>query len=69
MTSIPCIVTDSRNLNSGHVRLNFSSPWLGMIFKFLVVSQCELISVIDLRHAYHKLRVTTKPQMYCGITA
>ena len=34
----------------------------------LGISECELISVIDLRDAYHTLRLSTESQKYCGIT-
>ena len=31
-------------------------------------SKCEVISVIDLRHAYHTLRLRKDSQQLCGIT-
>ena len=31
-------------------------------------SQCEVMSVIDLRDAYHTLRLSPNSQQYCGIT-
>ena len=36
--------------------------------QILGVSGCELISVIDLRDAYHTLRLSKESQKYCGIT-
>ena len=34
----------------------------------LGASECELISVIDLRDAHHTLRLSDESQKYCGIT-
>ena len=31
-------------------------------------SQCDVMSVIDLRDAYHTLRLSPNSQQYCGIT-
>ena len=36
--------------------------------QILGASGCELISFIDLRDAYHMLRLSTESQKYCGIT-
>ena len=36
--------------------------------QILGVSKCALISVIDLRDAYHTLRLPAESQKYCGIT-
>ena len=32
------------------------------------VSECELVSEIDLRYAYHTLQLAKTSQRYCGIT-
>ena len=37
-------------------------------YKIPRASECELISVIDLRDAYHTLRLLTESQKYCDIT-
>ena len=55
-------------LNSRCVRLNCSFPLVRDAIQILGASECELISVIDLRDAYHSLRLTTESQKYCGIT-
>ena len=48
MSGIPHIITDSRHLNSRHVRLNCSFPLVRDAIQILGASECELISVIDL---------------------
>ena len=68
MSGIPCIITDFRHLNSRLVRLNCSFPLVRDAIQILGASECELISVIDLRDAYHTLRLSTESQKYCGIT-
>ena len=68
MSGIPCIITDFRHLNSGLVGLNCSFPLVRDAIQILGVSECELISVIDLRDAYHTLRLSAESQKYHGIT-
>ena len=57
-SSIPHIITDLKHLNSRHVRLNYSFPLVRDPIQILGASECELISVIDLRDAYHTLRLS-----------
>ena len=68
ISGIPCIITDFRHLNSRLVRLNCSFPLVRDAIEILGASDCELISVIDLRDAYHTLRLSTESQKYCGIS-
>ena len=68
MSGIPHIITDFRHLNSRLVRLNCSFPLVRDAMQVLGASECELMSVIDLRDAYHTLRLSTESQKYCGIT-
>ena len=68
MSGILCIITDFRHLNSRLVRLNCSFPLVRDAIQVLGASECELISVVDLRDAYHTLRLSTESQKYCGIT-
>ena len=63
MKGIPYMVTDFRHLNSKCVRLNCSFPLIRDAIQILGASECELISVIDLRDAYHTLRLPTESQM------
>ena len=65
---IPRIVTDFRHLNSRLVTLHPSIPLVRDAIQILGNSGCEIISVIDLRDAYHTLRLSKKSQKFCGIT-
>ena len=65
---IPRIVTDFRHLNTRLVILHPSIPLVRDAIQILGASGCEVISVIDLRDAYHTLRLSKKSQKYCGIT-
>ena len=60
MSGIPHIITNFRHLNSRLVRLNCSFPLVRHSIQILGASECELISVIDLRDAYHTLRLSTE---------
>ena len=68
MSDIPLIITDFRHLNSRLVRLNCSFPLVRNAIQILGASECELISVIHLRDAFHTLRLPAELQKYCGIT-
>ena len=65
---IPRIVTDFRHLNSRLIRLNCTFPLVRDAIQLLGASRCEVISVIDLRDAYHTLQLSKESQQYCGIT-
>ena len=62
------IVSDFRHLNTRLVTLHPSIPLVRDAIQILGASGCEVISVIDLRDAYHTLRLSKKSQKYCGIT-
>ena len=68
VSGIPHIITDFGCLNSRPVRLNCSFPLVRDAIQILGTSECEWISVIDLRDAYHTLRLSTESQKYCSIT-
>ena len=65
---IPRIVTDFRHLNTRLVKMTASIPLLRDAINTIGASECEVISVIDLRDAYHTLRLHKDSQKYCGIT-
>ena len=65
---IPRIVTDFRHLNSRLVTLQPSIPLVRDAIQILGASGCEVVSVLDLRDAYHTLRLAKDSQKYCGIT-
>ena len=68
LTGIPRIVTDFRHLNSRLVTLQPSIPLVRDAIQILGASGCEVLSLADLRDAYHTLRLSKKSQKYCGIT-
>ena len=50
------------------MRLNCSFSLVKDAIHILGALECESISVIDLRVAYHTLRLSPESQKYCGIT-
>ena len=54
--------------NSRLVRKNYSFPLVKDVIQILESSECKLISVIDLRDAYHTFRLSAESQKYCSIT-
>ena len=67
-SDIPRVVADFRYLNTRLPQLNMSFPLVRECIQSIGASQCEVMSVIDLRDAYHMLRLTPNSQQYCGIT-
>ena len=65
---IPRIVTDFRHLNSRLVVLQPSIPLVRDAIQIIGASECEVISLLDLRDAYHTLPLSSKSKKYCGIT-
>ena len=68
MSGILHIITDFIHLNSTLVRLNYSCPLVRDTIQIPGASECELISVIDLRDTYPTFRLSAESQKYCGIT-
>ena len=68
LTGIPRIVTDFRHLNSRLVTLQPSIPLVRDAIQILGSSGCEVLSLADLRDAYHTLRLSKRSQKFCGIT-
>ena len=67
-SDIPRVVADFRYLNTRLPQLNMSFPLVRECIQSIGASQCEVMSVIDLRDAYHTLRLIPNSQQYCGIT-
>ena len=65
LTGIPRIVTDFRHLSSRLFTLQPSIPLVAM--QILGSSGNEVLSLADLRDAYHTLRLSKRPQKFCGI--
>ena len=62
LTGIPRIVTDFRHLNSRLVTLQPSIPLVRDAIQILGNSGAEVLSLADLRDAYHTLRLSKKSQ-------
>ena len=67
-SGIPRIVTDFRHLNSRLVTLQPSISLVRDAIQILGASGCEILSLADLRDAYHTLRLSERSKKFCGIT-
>ena len=56
-----------RLLNTRIVRRNTSTPLLRDIFITLGRAQCEVLSCVDLKEAFHSLPLTPEAKEFCGI--
>ena len=65
---IPRIVTDLRHLNSRQVKVNANIPLVRDAIQILGASEAEVLSLADLKDAYHTLPLAERSQQYCGIT-
>ena len=68
LTGIPRIVTGFRHLNSRLVTLQPSIPLVRDAIQILGSSGCEVLSLADLRDAYHTLTLSKRSQKFFGIT-
>ena len=62
------VVTDFRVLNERLVRVNYAFPIVRDCLEAIGASKCEVMSVLDLRDAYHILPLAEESQKYCGLT-
>ena len=62
------VVTDFRVLNERLVRVNHAFPIVRDCLEAIGASKCEVMSVLDLRDAYHTLPLAEESQKYCRIT-
>ena len=61
------VVTDFRNLNVRIAKNNLAYPLVRDMFSVLGNSKCEVLSVLDLKDAFHSLRLSENSRKYCGI--
>ena len=61
------VVTDFRHLNMRIAKNKLAYPLLKDTFTMLGSSKCEVMSVLDLKDAFHSLRLTESSKKYCGI--
>ena len=67
MTKDKRVVTDFRHLNMRIAKNNLAYPLLKDMFTLLGSSKCEVLLVLDLKDAFHSLRLTESSKKYCGI--
>ena len=61
------VVTDFRHLNVRIAKNNLAYPLVRDTFSVLGNSKCEVLSVLDLKEAFHSLRLSENSRKYCGI--
>ena len=61
------VVTDFRHLNMCIAKNNLAYTLLKDIFTLLGSSKCKMLSVLDLKDAFHSFRLTKVTKMYCRI--
>ena len=61
------VVTDFRPLNMRIAKNNLAYPLLKDMFMLLGGSKCKVLSVLNLKDAFHSLRLTESSKKYCGI--
>ena len=60
-------VVDFRLLNSRILRRNTSIPLMSDVLSILRNSECEVVSCVDIKDAYHSIILTEMSKEYCGI--
>ena len=61
------VVTDFRHLNVRITKNNLAYPIVRDTFSVLGNSKCEVLSVLDLKDAFHLQRLSENSKRYCGI--
>ena len=60
-------VVDFRLLNTRILGRNTSIPLMSDVLSILGISECEVVSCVDIKDAYHSIRLTEKSKEYGGI--
>ena len=60
-------ITDFIHLNIRIAKNSLAYPLLKDTFSVLGISRCEGLSVLDLKDAFHSLRLLENSKRYCGI--
>ena len=61
------VMTDFRHLNVRIAKNNLAYPLVRHTFSVLGNSKCEVLLVLDLKDAFHSLRLLQEAKKYCGI--
>ena len=67
VTQDKSIVTHFRHLNTRIAKNNLAYPLVKGTFTMLGNSKCEVLSVLDLKDAFHSLRISENSKKHCGI--
>ena len=67
MTKDKRVVTDLRHLNVRIAKTNLAYPLVRDMFSVLGSSKCEVLSVLDLKDAFHLVTLSKISKKYCGI--
>ena len=67
LTKDNTVIKDFRHLNVRIAKNNLAYPLLKDTFSVLGSSKCEILSVLDLKDAFHSLRLSEHSKKYCGI--
>ena len=61
------VVTDFNHLSVRIANNNLPYPLVRDIFSVLGNSKCEVLSILDLKDAFHSFRLSENMRKYCGI--
>ena len=61
------MVTEFRYLNVRIAKINLAYPLVRDTFSVLGNSKCEILSILNLKDAFHSLRLSENSKRYCGI--
>ena len=67
MTKDKRVVTDFRHLNMQIAKNNLAYPTFERYLSMLGSSKCEVMSVLDLKDAFHSLQLTENSKKFCSI--
>ena len=67
MTQDKRVMTYFRHLNMRIAKNSLAYPLLKDMFTLLGISKCEVMSVLNLKDAFHLLRLRESSKKYCGI--
>ena len=67
LTNEKCPVVDFRLLNTRILRRNTSIPLMSVVLSILGNSECEVVSCVDIKDAYHSIPLTKRSKEFCGI--
>ena len=67
LTKDKTVVTDFRYLNMRIAKNSLAYPLVRDTFSVLGNSNCKVLSVLDLKDAFHSLRLLENSKRYCGI--